>query len=102
MILCEFRCHSLKKVADGDLRPVKAAPVEFIFTSNFDNEVIKGIDAGTASQNLALYCAAEGLGTVIRMMRGDQSELQKSLQLEANDVPLFNMAVGYEAPAVQE
>lgn len=90
--------HKLIRVAEGDLRPVKAAPVELIVTSSFaDNEVIQGIDSGVVSQNIALYCAAEGLATVIRMMRGDQSELQKSLGIEPTNRPLFNMAVGYEA-----
>ncbi len=88
--------HKLARVSEDDLRPVKLAPVELIMTSNHENELIRGIDSGTVSQNVALYCAAEELATVIRMMRGDQSELQKALQIEANDLPLFNMAIGFE------
>ena len=90
--------HKLIRVAEADLRPVKAAPVELIVTSSFaDNEVIQGIDSGVVSQTIALYCAAEGLATVIRMMRGDQAELQKALGIEPANRPLFNMAVGYGA-----
>lgn len=94
----DHTAHKIIRVAEGDLRPVKAAPVELIVTSAFpDNELIQGIDAGVVSENAALYCAAEDLATVIRMMRGDQSELQKALGMEPNNRPLFNMAVGYEA-----
>ena len=94
----DHTAHKIIRVAEGDLRPVKAAPVELIVTSAFpDSELIQGIDAGVVSENAALYCAAEDLATVIRMMRGDQSELQKALGMEPNNRPLFNMAVGYEA-----
>ena len=94
----DHTAHKIIRVAEGDLRPVKAAPVELIVTSAFpDSELIQGIDAGVVSENAALYSAAEDLATVIRMMRGDQSELQKALGMEPNNRPLFNMAVGYEA-----
>ncbi len=89
--------HKLVQVSSDDVRPVKLAPVELIITSNHtDSEVIRGIDTGVVSENAALYCASEGLATVIRMMRGDQTELQKALKLEENDLPVFNMAIGFE------
>lgn len=90
--------HKLLRASEDDLRPVKAAPIELIVTSSFaDNALIQGIDTGVVSENAALYCAAEGLATVIRMMRGDQSELQKALGLEPDNLPIFNMAIGYGA-----
>ena len=89
--------HKLVLVSPDDVRPVKAAPVEFVFTSNEENELIRGIDVGVANQNLALYCASENLATVIRMIRGDQSELRAALQLEENRALVNNMAVGFEA-----
>ena len=92
----DHKDHKLVLVSSDDLRPVKLAPLELIFTSNGDNELLNGIDAGTASQNAALYCATAGLATVIRMQRGEKAELQAALKLEANDVPLFNMAIGFE------
>lgn len=92
----DHKAHKLVLVSNEDLRPVKLAPLELIFTSNGEKELINGIDAGTASQNAALYCAASGLATVIRMQRGEQTELQAALKLESNDVPLFNMAIGFE------
>ncbi len=92
----DFKDHKLVQVSADDLRPVKLAPLELIFTSNFDNDVIRGIDVGTVSQNAALYCAGAGLATVIRMMRGDMTQLQKALQIETTDLPVFNMAIGFE------
>lgn len=92
----DYKAHKLILVSPDDLRPVKLAPMELIFTSNFDNEVIRGMDAGTVSQNAALYCAGAGLATVIRMMRGDMTQLQKALQIESTDMPVFNMAIGFE------
>ena len=92
----DHKDHKLVLVSNDDLRPVKLAPLELIFTSNGDKEILNGIDAGTASQNAALYCAVEDLATVIRMQRGDQAELQAALKLDPKDVPLFNMAIGFE------
>lgn len=91
--------HKLVLIDAIDVRPVKLAPLELIFSSNVENELIRGIDAGTASQNAALYCASEGLETVIRMMRGDLSELSKALKIEENRVLLFNMAIGFAQTA---
>lgn len=92
----DHAAHKLIQVASDDLRPVKAAPVEILFTSTFENEVIRGIDAGVVAQNLALYCASEDLATVIRMQRGEPSELQAALKLDSKDMPVLNMAVGFE------
>ena len=92
----DHTAHKLIQVSSDDLRPVKAAPVEILFTSTFENEVIRGIDAGVIAQNLALYCASEDLATVIRMQRGEPAELQAALKLDSKDMPVLNMAVGFE------
>ena len=84
-------------MSSDDVRPVKAAPGELVFTSNEENEVIRGIDVGVVNQNVGLYCASEGLASVIRMIRGDQPELRAALQLEENRALVCNMAVGFEA-----
>jgi len=91
----------LTLVSSEDVRPLKLAPVELVLTSFFENEVVRGIDVGVVTQNVALYSSATGLATVIRMFRdnpeGSLNELKTALKLEANDQPVCNMAIGYEA-----
>ncbi len=89
--------HKLIQVAAADVRPLKLAPVELVLTSFMENEVIRGIDIGVVTQNAALYAASEGLATVIRMMRGDVSEIRAALKLEDADQVVCNMAIGFEA-----
>ena len=102
--------HKLVRLSDQDIRPVKAAPVELLLTSNLVNDkpdddpakaldfaLLRGIDSGTVAQNIALYCAAQDIATVIRMQRGDMDALKSALNLTENEYPLFNMALGFEA-----
>ncbi|MCL2325954.1 MAG: nitroreductase family protein [Proteobacteria bacterium] len=88
--------HKLVRVSNADVRPLKLAPMELLFTSNAEDVLIRGIDAGTASQNAALYCSAANLGTVIRMYRDPESTLPSALKLQNGEHILFSMAVGRE------
>jgi len=88
--------HKLVRLTDADVRPLKLAPMELLFTSNGEDVLMRGIDAGTASQNAALYCAAADLGTVIRMFRDPESTLPSVLKLQADEHILFSMQVGRE------
>lgn len=105
--LYDFKAHQLKRVSETDLRINGDSPIELIFVSNHvgngdspaDREraaLVRGIDAGTASQNAALYCAAAGLGTVIRMYNKPKSEDAAALKLADGDHLLFVMNVGIE------
>ena len=105
--LYDFKAHQLTKVTDADVRSVKEAPIELIFSSNLavkedtpENReftaLMRGIDSGAASENAALYCAAAGLATVIRMYHQPEPEKAAALKLTENDHMLFNMAVGFE------
>ena len=99
--------HKLVRVSDQDVRPLKAAPIELLLTSNLtsdkpddsaralDFSLMRGIDSGTVAQNIALYCAAQNIATVIRMQRGDLGALKTALNLADNEHPLFNMALGF-------
>lgn len=102
--------HKLVRLSDQDVRPLKAAPVELLLTSNLVNDkpgddpaksldfaLMRGIDSGTVAQNIALYCAAQDIATVIRMQRGDTDALKSALNLADNEYPLFNMALGFES-----
>ena len=104
----DHKDHKLVRISEGDVRPVKAAPVELLLTSNLAGDtsddvektlnfiLLRGIDSGTVSQNIALYCAAQNIATVIRMQRNDVDVLKSALKLADNEYPLFNMALGFE------
>lgn len=105
----DHTAHKLVRLSETDIRTVKDAPMELIFTSNHVgapedttpekqqfNALIRGIDAGVVSENAALYCAAVDLATVIRMYRDRNPEIVEALKLTDADALLFNMAVGYE------
>ncbi len=91
----------LTLVSSEDVRPVKLAPVELVLTSFYESDVIRGLDVGVVTQNVALYSSATGLATVIRMFRSEQKEsidaVKTALKLDAKDQPVCNMAIGYEA-----
>ena len=53
-------------------------------------------DAGIVSQNINLFCAANGLATVTRATM-DQEAIAKLLNLPATALPLLNNPVGYPA-----
>ena len=54
------------------------------------------VDTGYISQNVYLYCASEGLGTVVLGMV-DREELRKHLPLEDHQKIVLTQAVGFPA-----
>ena len=114
----DHKDHKLVRLSEEDVRPLKAAPVELLLTSNLvsdkpvpksqkkpstddaaqalDFALMRGIDSGTVSENIALYCAAQNIATVIRMQRVVTDGLKNALKLPDNEYPLFNMALGFE------
>ena len=102
----DFKGHQLVRRTSEDLRSIKEVPMELIFTSNLAPKpeddaskqefyaLLRGIDAGTASENAALYCAAAGLGTVIRMYHEPPASVVSALKLDPAEKPLFFMPVG--------
>ena len=55
------------------------------------------IDAGIVSGNISLYCTAAGLGTVCCAPRMRIEEIQKSLGLTDQQVPVLYHPIGYPA-----
>ena len=102
----DFKGHQLVRRTSEDLRSIQEVPMELIFTSNLAPKpeddaskqefyaLLRGIDAGTASENAALYCAAAGLGTVIRMYHEPPASVVSALKLDPAEKPLFFMPVG--------
>lgn len=108
--------HSLTKVADGDHRSLVAgtkafsqdfvpdAPVSLVLVADLDKfdggmsdrTMMMGMaDAGIVSQNINLFCAANGLATVPRATM-DADGIRTLLGLGAAQIPALNNPVGYE------
>lgn len=82
---------------------VKKAPINIIFVADLNkmgsgNETEKlmtaHIDAGYISQNIYLFCASEGLATVVRGMV-NKEELAKVMKLKDYEKIIVAQTVGY-------
>lgn len=106
--LYEAKTHSLVQVAEGDLRRlagrqdfVYTAPLNLIFvedTARSGNEpqaaVWSGVTAGAIAQNVYLFCASEGLATVVRGWV-DHGPLARALHLKPTQRVILAQTVGY-------
>jgi nitroreductase len=106
--LYEAKTHSLALAAEGDLRKlagrqdfVYTAPLNLIYvedTARSGNDaqaaVWSGVTAGAIAQNVHLFCASEGLGTVVRGWV-DPEPLAKALGLKPAQRVILAQTVGY-------
>jgi nitroreductase len=112
--LFQPKTHSLKLVAKEDLRAltgkqdfVKDAPVNLVFVADFakmasdrmnpseaDKVFYSATDTGFVSQNVYLFCASEGLATVVRGMV-DKPALAKAMSLRPDQRIILTQSVGY-------
>ena len=99
--------NTLKKVSSEDIRPLlaerqqnmKSAPVFLLIVSDQEKfrhnaEVYGAMDAGYASQNICLMCAALGLKTVPRAMMNKEA-VAKALGLGDKQILELNHPIGY-------
>jgi SagB-type dehydrogenase family enzyme len=102
--------HILKPIDRQDIRGltgtqkfVKDVPVNLIYVSNFsrmpdtDNdqkEFYSAVSTGFISQNVYLYCASEGLATVVRATI-DRAPLAKAMKLRDDQMIILTQSVGY-------
>ena len=102
--------HILKPVLNRDIRAltgkqsfVKEVPVNLIYVADFskiskadieEKNLYSAADTGFISQNVYLYCASEGLATVIRGMI-DKDALSKAMNLTDNQKIILAQTVGY-------
>lgn len=99
--------NQLQLVMAGDLRAqtgtdyfVPSAPVTLTFIADFDRfegsdaEFYSAADTGFISQNIYLYCASEGMSTVV-VGAIDRKTLAKKLNLRANQKIILSQIVGY-------
>lgn len=112
--LYDAQSHALRAVASGDHRAatglqdfVARAPLNLVYvadltrmadTSADNRELYAGLDTGVIAQNAHLYCAAAGLGCVVRGLV-DREALARVLRLRAGQRVIAAQSVGYPANA---
>jgi SagB-type dehydrogenase family enzyme len=116
LYLYDGKAHSLKPVLKKDLRrnttifiqpsrsSVAGAPLQFIYVADYSKMWFAGsdeeknfysaADTGFIAQNVYLFCASEGLATVVRGMV-DKDALSKDMKLRDNQKIILVQAVGY-------
>lgn len=102
--------NRLQLVVPGDIRAltgkqafVKDAPLNLIYVADFakfprdsdaDRIFYSAADAGFISQNVYLYCASEGLATMVRAYI-DKPALAKAMHLKPGQHVVLAQSVGY-------
>ena len=110
LYLYDAKANMLIGVLAGDIREatgkqpfVKDAPVNLIFVADFakmgnmseDQKVFySATDTGYVSQNVYLFCASEGLATVVRGMV-DKPALAATMKLKSDQKVILAQTVGY-------
>lgn len=110
LYLYNAKAHTLETVLAEDIRAftggqsfVKDAPVNLIYVADFSkmrqgaeeqNIFYSATDTGFISQNVYLYCASEGLATVVRGMV-DKPALEKKMGLRSDQKVILAQTVGY-------
>ncbi|HDR52246.1 MAG TPA: SagB/ThcOx family dehydrogenase, partial [Mariniphaga anaerophila] len=102
--------HAMLKMGNENLQEhagsqdyVQTAPVNLVFVADFDrmevyDEEMKvfysATNVGFISQNVYLWCASEGLGTVVRGLI-DKEKAKEVLKLRPNQHVILAQTVGY-------
>ena len=110
LYLYEAKNHTLEPVLAEDIRAmtgrqsfVRAAPVNLIYVADFsrmgkatdkDKAFYSAADTGFISQNVYLYCASEGLATVVRGSI-DRPAMAKVMKLRPDQRIILAQSVGY-------
>ncbi|MCK4283147.1 MAG: nitroreductase family protein [Candidatus Brocadiae bacterium] len=110
LYLFDAKAHALNLVLEKDIRAmtgtqsfVAEAPVNLVFVSDHarmggssqaSKDFYSATDTGFISQNVYLYCASEGLATVVRGLV-DRPKLAKEMGLRANQKIILAQSVGY-------
>ena len=108
--LYEVSKHALLKMGNEDLRVyggtqdfVKAAPVILVYVADFGRmndttdelrKFFSAVDAGYISQNVYLWCASEGLATII-LGQVDKVKVREVLKLKPNQQVILSQPVAF-------
>jgi SagB-type dehydrogenase family enzyme len=106
----DAKAHALQLVLKEDLRAatgsqpwIATAPLNLVYVADYSKmgerpEETKRVDAGTdtgfIAQNVYLFCASEGLGTVVRG-GVDRAAIEKAMKLRPNQHVVLAQTVGY-------
>lgn len=112
LYLYDAKTHALKCIVKNDVRAmtgrqhfVEKAPLNLIYvadwakinsTSDDEKKFYSATDTGFISQNVYLFCASEGLATVVRGMI-DREALSKVMKLRPEQKIQLAQTVGYPA-----
>jgi SagB-type dehydrogenase family enzyme len=110
--LYEPRGHALRTILDRDIRAatgmqdfVGTAPLNLIYVADLarmdaqdrtEQRFYSAIDTGFVAQNVYLFCASEGLATVVRGLV-DRKELAKVLRLRPEQRVIAAQTIGFPA-----
>jgi SagB-type dehydrogenase family enzyme len=110
LYLYEAKTHVLKPILQGDIRAitgtqayVKDAAVQLLYVADDsrmgtlkeqDKLVYAAADTGFISENVYLFCAAEGLATVVRAGM-DRTALAKLMKLTPDQRIILAQSIGY-------
>ena len=110
LYLFDSRDHVLKPILTEDIRAltgrqsfVKGAALNLIYVADFskmsgasneEKEFYSAADTGFIAQNVYLFCASEGLATVVRAMI-DRPALGKIMKLRPEQKITLSQSVGY-------
>jgi len=110
LFLYDAHEHALQVILSDDIRAktgpqdfVKEAPVNLVFVADYakmgdradeDKRFYSAADVGFIGQNVYLFCASEGLATVIRG-RVDRDDLAQTMNLRPEQHIVFAQTVGY-------
>ena len=107
--LWDAKKNTLETILTKDIRAitgnqeyVKDASVVLIYVSDYvkvnagemDKQILVGADAGMIAENVYLFCASEGLATVVRA-NIDINALGKELKLRPDQKVTLDQCVGY-------
>ena len=111
--LYDAKANLLRAVMKDDIRKltgtqdfVASAPLTLVYVADIskmtgsspdDHDLYVGVDTGFISENVYLFCASEGLATVVRGSV-DRKALAEALNLPENKRVTFAQTVGYPAP----
>jgi SagB-type dehydrogenase family enzyme len=110
LYIYDAKAQQLHSILSEDIRAmtgrqpfVKEAPINLIYVADFsrmgtaskeDKELYSAADAGFISENVYLYCASEGLATVVRGSI-DRSSLAKAMKLRPDQKIILAQTAGY-------
>ena len=110
LYLYDAKAHVLNLILAEDVREatglqpfVKDAPLNLVYVADYskmgksseaDKALYSAADTGFISQNVYLFCASEGLATVVRGMV-DREKLSKVMNLKDNQKIILTQTVGF-------